>query len=99
MPICDRYEIEQAVGGWENCYECIRESYPFEVCPRCYGKIYDEYCERCYDDFKTCNICNSDKNEVNPLNICFECAFERVDDCIEFINDVLNLNLDHKIKV
>ena len=26
------------VGGWEECHQCISETYPFEVCPRCYGK-------------------------------------------------------------
>ena len=57
MPICQTYELEQAVGGWEDCFECARESYPFAICPRCYGEIYEIYCENCYDDdFKTCAI-------------------------------------------
>ena len=97
MPICQTCEIEEAVGEWDDCYECARESYPFPICPRCYSKIYDDVCGNCYDDFKTCNICNSDENEVNPLNICYECVSSRKQECVNFINNVLNLCGEHKI--
>ena len=97
MTICERCLIEEAVGGWEECHQCISETYPFEVCPRCFAKIYEAYCENCYDDFKTCNICNSDENDLNALNICHECSFARKQDCIDFINDVLNLCDEHKL--
>ena len=47
--LCEECEVNEKVGEWNYCYECFSECAPFPICPRCYCKIYDDYCESCDD--------------------------------------------------
>ena len=78
----------EKVGEWDCCYDCICQAFP--VCPRCYSKIYDEYCTSCYHDLTHCNICYKFCDDLNSISICDDCIKNDKQKCVDFVMKILN---------
>ena len=85
--LCESCETNEKVGDWDCCYECQKEH--MNICPKCYGKVYGDYCDGCYREFRTCNICYEEDDDLNCLNICDECVKSRLQECLALVNRIL----------